>query len=139
MLWWRLIQKSGTILPNICRWEQVGCWEFPKMQSHIRKHDHAAYEKIDADIEELVHDWMSKSPLLAHPYHVPEKWDLGLWKLLDEYTKHNDRTLVRLYRCPSCGKHNHGRLWNPGWMRPNGYMWGTTTRGVTPRMELLTL
>ena len=66
------------------RWEQVGCWAFPKMQGHVRNLDHAAYEKVDAQIEELAHDWMNKSRLLAHPDHVPGKWDLGMWKLPNE-------------------------------------------------------
>jgi len=49
---------------------------------------------------------MNKSRLLAHPDHVPGKWDLGMWILLNEYTKYDGTTLVRLYRCPmwkECG------------------------------------
>ena len=88
------------------RWEQVGCWEFPKRLGLLRKQQHLSYEQIDAQIEELAHDWMNKSRLLAHPDHVPGKWDLGMWILLNEYTKYDGTTLVRLYRCPmwkECG------------------------------------
>ena len=58
------------------RWEQVGCWEFPKRQGPLRKFDHLSYAQIDAQIEELAHDWMNKSRLLAHPDHVPGS---GIW------------------------------------------------------------
>lgn len=46
---------------SFCQWEQVGCWEFPKMQGQVRKVHHAAYEKINTAIEELTHDWMNNS------------------------------------------------------------------------------
>ena len=79
------------------RWEPVGYWECPEAHGPV-------YAKIDAEIDQLAHNWMRKSRLLAHPDHVPKAWDLGLWKLLNEYTKGEGKTLVRLYRCPAWDK-----------------------------------
>ena len=47
------------------QWEPVGYWECPEAHGPV-------YAKIDAEIDQLAHNWMRKSRLLAHPDHVPK-------------------------------------------------------------------
>ena len=112
------IHRRGAIQRRR-QWEPVGYWDCPEAHG-------LAYGKLDAELDPLVHNWMRRSRLLAHPDYVPKSADLGLWKLLNEYTKGEGKTLVRLYRCPAWEEaHCHAGiriLEGHGWICANGYL-----------------